>query len=679
MLCQTVLDPARLTRLAVMTGLHTRDGFSEAFSDAVLDGLKKDLYAGAALPEWLLHLEELAKEDLKRSCDAAFVRPDEPDPLYLPNLARWAALPIQAEIILEELPVLAAAIRVDVEEGTGRPTRGTRFLAEADAEGGILNRIAGAVDPSKSRPSDRLELGCEALAGFDSAGIGREPLWEEVGSNSLIRTASKATGVLATVLDSDAEKVRALKPVTRAVRGALLLPYWMVNGLAGGGTIARFLATVGLVVGGVLVALSLLGVLGGAAAAAGTVGAAALLAVLAYSAARTGSLLHAAALLAPVGPLAAYAWSAGDAAKEAASRVLVVLLAAAALYLLASLPWPLSSPLRLLQRWLDRLGWETVGSGWRVVKLIVLIALAVGAVYAGLDVWSLLQDLWGSPQVTNAVDWLRSGGWATYPPWVLGLIMAAVVIGGAVIAYRQGALLRIWRPAATPPVTYPEGKHVEGKFSREAVRHPAGVAASWAPVYGTLYLAAAALLFHLTIPPPEAPQEQAPLPVRLDSMLFSLQVGEQPVAGDQPLPVRADWVLFSLCWLVALGVLLCLVAPVVTARPPRRQTRTMLRAAWKHLAVETANSGSTDTRLPRENNVDQRLLYALMKYGVAFDYLISAKEKDKSGELGQLGLSRIRGKQLLRHVRKKDGSGSKSLLDFAKEMKARVVSLVRGS
>jgi patatin-related protein len=609
MLCQLVLDPARLKRMAGMVGLdQTPDLAKAAFPDAVLAMFKEDLYGGATLQELsgivdVRGLQARAREELRALIDAAF-DPDKPDPLYLPNLARLAALPIQAEIILEELPVLANAIRVDVEDGAGTPTRGTRFLAAADAKGGILEKIADAAEATTTA-TERLKVGLHALAAFDAAGIGREPLADEVGSNSLIRTASKATGVLATVLDTAAGE--RLKPVTKSVRGAAMLPYWMVNGLAGGGTIARFLATAGLVVGGVLVALSLFGVLGGAGAAAGMLGAAALLAALAYSAVKTGSLLHAAALLAPVGPLVAYALSAGEAAKDAASRVLVILIAAAALYVLASIPWPLLSPLGLLSRLLDRLWWKT--SGWllRILKLTALGVL-IGVVYvAGRAAWDQWNDglsrAWESLRDSAAAVWLGdldTEDWDNVPVAVAAVLVGAVVVG-AVIAYWQGGLLRIWRPEPNQPTIYPvksswKRAKLTGAFVRDSVRQPDGVAASWAPVYGGVYLAAAVLLFHLTLPKPDG--------------------------GGEPVP-RDDWVVLSLWWLAVLGVLLCVVAPIVAAHPPRRRARALLRRAWKDLAAQTANPDNLDNRIPRKGNESQRLLYALLKYGVAYDYLVS--------------------------------------------------------
>jgi hypothetical protein len=372
----------------------------------------------------------------------------------------------------------------------------------------------------------------------------------------------------------------------------------------------------------VLVALSLFGVLGGAAAVAGTVGAASLLAALAYSSAKTGSLLHAAALLAPVGPLVAYALTAGEAATDAASRLLVILIAAAALYMLASIPWPLLSPLGLLSRWLDRLWWKT--SNWlpRVLKLAalgVLVGVAYLAGRAAWDQWNDLRRAWESLRDSAVVVWLGHLGtedWDNVPVAVAAVLVGAVVVGAA-IAYWQGALLRIWRPGPNKPTMYPvkpSGKRakVTGAFVRDSVRHPDGVAASWAPVYGGLYLAGAVLLFHLTLPKPDG--------------------------GGGPVP-RDDWVVFSLWWLAVLGVLLCVVAPIVAAHPPRRQARALLHRAWRDLAAQTANPNNLDNRIPRNGNESQRLLFALLKYGVAYDYLVSPGFRNPFTDAKRLRLS----------------------------------------
>ena len=106
-----------------------------------------------------------------------------------------------------------------------------------------------------------VSLGMTALNAFDRAGIGREPLTQEAASDQMIRTAATAAAVAVTVADSDRSGLAAVRPVTRVMRGAMLLPYWTITGLTRGGNLAQFLGLLGLAVGGALVVMALFGVL----------------------------------------------------------------------------------------------------------------------------------------------------------------------------------------------------------------------------------------------------------------------------------------------------------------------------------------------------------------------------------------------------------------------------------
>ena len=195
-------------------------------------------------------------------------------------------------------------------------------------------------------PPGWLALGAQALAAFDAAGVGREPLADEAGSDALVRTSTKAAGVLRDPGRQPALRPEGAPPGDRPRARRVLLPYWIVNGLAGGAPLLGLLAALGLVIGGLLLALGLFGILGWAGPVSGTVGAAILLAAIGYSALRTGSLLHGVALLGPVLPLAAYALNQrpGEDAGTAAGGLMALLALAAGLYLLARIPWPLRSP-----------------------------------------------------------------------------------------------------------------------------------------------------------------------------------------------------------------------------------------------------------------------------------------------------------------------------------------------
>jgi patatin-related protein len=588
-LCQIVLDPRRLIRMSAMVVDRNNQAATRGFADQIFGRLKQGLYGEAVLPPALEHLEKAAYDEL-----CAALEPDQDEPLHLPKLAAWAALPLQAEVMLEELPALAAAVSLDVDDGAGKPTRGTRFLVDrAD----LLTRVAkeAAEPPDAVTSPTRFALGCEALRAFDGAGIGRETLAEETGSNALIRTASNAAGVLATVLDTDAARMPAAKPVTSAVRGAMMLPHWVVNGLAGGGRVARFLATVGLIVGGLFLVLSLFGVLGNLAAAAGLVGAATLLAAMAYSALKTGSLLHACALLAPVVPLVAYAVTKTEGTPDAGSRVLVVVAAVTALYILANIPWPLTSPFAWVGSLLGRSQNKPAAATkprWRprVVLTVTVGVVVLAAITVGLAL------PWSRERLGDAWQWcvdLLADNWDVQA----GAIALVVVAGGA-LAYREGALLRTWRSNLDADTTYQKRHLVTGSFERHNVQQPSGVAASWAPVYGTGYLLLAWGAWHLAT-----------------------------TTGG-----RETWEVFTVWWLAAIGAVLCLLAPILVARRPRRRLRQLLGRSWQQVQDRSKaglDAGADGRHIaPREDDNDQQLLYALLKYDATFCYLTRAHWPD---------------------------------------------------
>ena len=459
-LCRTVLDPERLYRVGTVLGADPEDVAGvKVLAARELDRLATGLLEGEPEPPAMTDLRAAALEELTDTFAGDQRRS------HLPALAAFAAYPIQARIALEELPVLAAAIRQDDVEGASKRSRGMRFLASE----GALCEQARACDPTAP---GWLDLGARALRAFDAAGVGREPLIDETGSDALVRTTAKAAGVLATVADSPRFGVKAVRPVTGPVRGAMLLPYWVVNGLAGGGALSRMLAALGLVIGGLLLTLGLFGMLGWAGPVSGTVGAATLLAAIGYSALRTGSLLHGVALLGPVVPLTAYALNQrpGEDAGTAAGGLLAVLVLATALYLLARIPWPLRSPRAHRRTPEFRRGLLRAGR-----TLLVLVALA-GACY-GVAV-----------------------AWAMSPWWPLVIATAAAVGVGLGLSFLTGNDARRWRPtpAAADLTAAPPG--LAGPFEWEPVDDPDGVAASWAAVYGTVYLGAAWLLWWAATP-----------------------------------------------------------------------------------------------------------------------------------------------------------------------------------
>ena len=114
----------------------------------------------------------------------------------------------------------------------------------------------------------------------------------------------------ATVLDSPASGLAAVRPVTRLVRGAMLVLHWTIVGLTSRGVIPRMLALLGLSIGGILLIASLFGALPDSwAGPAAMIGWSCLLAAFAFGALRTGTLLHGLVLLSPIVPLLTFAFT----------------------------------------------------------------------------------------------------------------------------------------------------------------------------------------------------------------------------------------------------------------------------------------------------------------------------------------------------------------------------------
>ena len=534
MLCKIALDPRRLARMAAVYGVgpDTHPAEVTALAGGLVDDLERGLYGGRVTDPAHLVVKQEATAELARVLSG-----HRPLPTELSALVGFAAYPLQMRIMLEELPVLAAAIKADRVEGSNPRSNGERFLLE---HAGL---VAAAAAPSTGRAADPdgwRELGARALAAFDEAGIGREDLLEEAGSDAMIRTAANAAGVIATVVDSDRFGIRAVKPVTRAVRGAALLPYWLVTGLTRPPGLARALAQFGFLVGGVLLALGLLGVLGAVSSAAAGIGLATLLAAFGYSALRTGSVAHGVALLGPVVPLLAFVLAerrSDDDVARAAGTVVAILGVALGLAVIATIPWPLSSPQHSYGKVLRRrraarlrlpepvaltprtVAVESLRLLWPVLALVGLVVAGALVLRAGWWVeLSARFGAWLDGQVTALGNgWLVAG---------FGALCAGV---GALVAYVVGKGLR----------TYHRGP--DGTWRQSPVSHPAGVASGWSVVYGAAYLLLAAALAGWL-----AAQSSAPA-----------------------------WMVVSFGWCVLLGLVLTLLAPWLI---PRRFQRSLSRS-----------------------------------------------------------------------------------------------------
>ncbi len=580
-LSRTVLEPQRVRRAAILSGRVRSADQAEPQARKVVEDLLKDFLPDEAGGDpRIADLAEKAVDELTDAFDPSVPAGDLPSAMpALADLFAWAR---QLEVVPGELPALAAAVRADGVEGANARSRGEVFLEE---QAPLLRRIEGRAG-SQISAGDR----AEALSAFDRAGVGREPIKEEAGSDLTLRTATTAAAVGATVLDSSRSGLGAVRPVTRTLRGAMMLPYWVVTALTSRAALARALALLALSLGGVLLTLSLFGVLpSGLAGPAAAVGGSAVLVALAYGALRTGTLLHGLVLLTPVVPLVAYAAvraqeesAAGVSTLQGISTLVVVVALSLALMLLGSLPassgsvWsaldrlatrrgvpPASGPARGLRRGLKNAARRTSGLLLSFVRLLpVLVVVAVVAVIA---LW-LVAEPW--PRV---LGFLRDNA-----AW-LAAVAVALVLVGVLAAWRLGRLLQVLRQT---------GGGDGGVWEYSPLTHPAGASAGWAVLYGAMYLALAAFL----VWDPMSWQE-----TRWGAALLAVSI----VLG------------------VALALVFPLVAPFVALRRMEGREIVRARTVGPLLPPGDTDQGGTRSRHQRAFAVD------LVARGVAYRWLVS--------------------------------------------------------
>ncbi|MEP9383568.1 patatin-like protein [Nocardioides sp. KR10-350] len=498
MLCRTVLDPKRIRRTASLAGYLDGIGDPRARAEATVAGIERHLGDQDLLPDrdLLADLHAGAVEELADVFDPYDERTGEgvPDgnlPSALPCLAELFAWALHLESLPAELGALVKAIRADHVEGANRRSHSERFVKENEE---LLARIEKAGPDGHLSARDRRT----SLTAFDASGIGREPLRDETTSDLVLRTTVTAAASFATLADSSRAGLGALRPVTRAVRSGMLLPYWSMVGLTSKSKLARAVVLLGFAIGGVLLALALLGALpGGLSGPAAAIGGAITLGAFAYSALRTGALVHGVVLLTPLLPLAVYAVT-GTAAQQAErerglSTVVVVVVLAVALMLLGSIAvarktvWSalaeLADAVRLPRRtpfagrppsgprrvWLDHL--------WAVVRRVTAVLVPAAAVAA----------------VVAAV-------------WFAGRGIRRVVTTHAVVGFVQDHALLVWLPVAGLAVlaagyAFWSSRRLQvlsrgsrpGVYEFHPVSDPAAVASGWALLYGFAYVAVAAI------------------------------------------------------------------------------------------------------------------------------------------------------------------------------------------
>ncbi len=494
-LARTVLHPARVRRAAHLSGYLGQDP-PDVQARETLDDLVGELFAGTGLDG------DPRVRALRRRAHAELAEVFGPQvaaeslPSTMPALAALFAWALHLELVGPELTALVAAVREDELDGASPRSRGT-VLVETEAQ--LVQTLEAARRPEDVRPVDRVR----ALEAFDRAGVGREPMTTEMASDLLIRSASTAGAVTASVLDAPSSGLDRVRPLTRVVRGAMLVVHWLVVGLTSRATIPRSLALFGLSLGGVLLVASLFGALPQAwSAPAALLGVGAVLAAFGFGALRTGTVLHGVVLLSPLVPLVTFALTpepaptgagvAGETAVAAVSAtrggvtLTAVVGVVVGLYLLGSLPQSFGSPWFLLGRLAERHHVPDPGRGSQTA----MARLGRGARRRLVGVLRSLPSLLG-PVLVVVVPvllawWVAVQGSAGIARFVLDhrgwLVLAAVVavLGGVAMTFRFGDLLR--------PLTRLVGADGTTEFRFGALASPVQVTASWSVLYGLGYL-----------------------------------------------------------------------------------------------------------------------------------------------------------------------------------------------
>ncbi|GLZ28659.1 hypothetical protein Lesp02_08490 [Lentzea sp. NBRC 105346] len=451
MLCKIVFDPERLWRRHELN--------PQGSAADLVDGLVRTMFGGTPNDPELRVLIDKATAEVTRIYAASSAQDLEPSALALAELAAWG---LHVRIIVEELPALRAAILADANDGANSRSRGELFVTQ-------YAKLLDDLPTPRTFDNDlatNVQKGLDALQAFDRAGIGREPLKAEAGSDQMIRTAATAAATAVTVLDSDRSGLAVVKPVTRAIRGGALLPYWMVIGLTKGSRVANGLAVLAGTLGVAMLVLAMFTLLPvWAIAPAATAGAALLLGMFGYEALRSGTMLHGLVLLSPMIPLGIYAadrWrhhyddpETAQKASTATVSLAGILVMAIVLVVLGSIPAVRKTPLALLFDASGRLGKAIGRRPLTTVWIVVVGVFGVAAVSGGM-----LPDVY---------DGLRT---ISFNPWWLLI----VVVPALFVARWQGRTLKLWSAK-------------EDTWILSRAEHPAAAVAGWAAVYGGVYLA----------------------------------------------------------------------------------------------------------------------------------------------------------------------------------------------
>lgn len=249
-LAQVILEPARLRQLELSREqvvkqlepvvLGEKDGAREALGDGSGRGWNRDA--------------ALAELSFLRADDPAGA-PSEPSPtlpMSLPVCTRALARRLQLEILQEELPHVAVAIRIDEK---GRAYESPETLAFAT---GVEEAQSGGGGSLRAKAARDL---------FPECRIGQERIRDEAGSDLFAATLTKAASIASSIGQGTKLGFSALRGAFRFVRGIVLTIYMLSLNAVKGGTFGFGVTIAVLALGAILVSAEALDGEGGSGAA----------------------------------------------------------------------------------------------------------------------------------------------------------------------------------------------------------------------------------------------------------------------------------------------------------------------------------------------------------------------------------------------------------------------------
>jgi hypothetical protein len=230
---RTLVDPRRLKSL-LTSGARTVDDATARLWEAATSS------SNPAVREWLdgnctaddrkavaAEIRDLAQSD------------GEPLPTALGKCHSLVRQRVQLEILMDEIPSVAAAVADDERQGTAPDSAGVRWLQRIEL--------------------DKPPTAEQVRRAFKACNIGTETIGGEFGSDYFTRVSTHAAAVAGAVAQQPLRRVKLLRPALAFVRGVLLTLYLLAQGVLEGSRTGAFVVALALGLGGALVALFLIG------------------------------------------------------------------------------------------------------------------------------------------------------------------------------------------------------------------------------------------------------------------------------------------------------------------------------------------------------------------------------------------------------------------------------------